>query len=194
MRQIVAILGGSSAFTPAFAAVLARRAPELPALEIRLHGRDPARVAAVARFCQRYAGSRGIDHDYRATTSIRAAATGARVVINQMRIGGWAGRVRDEVFPLAYDLPGDESIGPGGLASAVRSLPVVLHAAKEVLAVAPGAWFLNMTNPMNILLAGLGSVRGLRCFGLCELPRVTLARALSRSTADPRRWTPTTWA
>jgi 6-phospho-beta-glucosidase len=175
----VAILGGSSAFVPGLAAALAGAADRLPRLEVRLQGRDARRVAAVARFCGLHARSRGARHEYVATTAVGEAARGAEVVVNMIRVGGWAGRSHDERFPLAAGLPGDETIGPGGLASALRTVPVVVAAAREVAAVAPGCRFVNLTNPMGILLAALHEAAGIEALGLCELPAVTLARALA---------------
>lgn len=176
-QKAIAILGGSSAFTPALAQVLADAAENLPALEIRLHGRNSGRLANVARFCNRYTRSRSIPHEYSYTTSVEEAAKDAKIVINQMRIGGWEGRSRDERFPLAFGLPGDETIGPGGLCSAIRSVNVVLDAARKAAEVAPGVRFINMGNPMGILLAGLTGIKGIKPLGLCELPAKTLAKA-----------------
>lgn len=177
-RQVsLAILGGSSAFTPALAAVLADIARDLPGLEVRLHGRNEERLTWVTQFCNRYCRSRSIPHEYTWSTSIKEAAQGVSIVINQMRIGGWAGRSHDELFPVRFGIPGDETIGPGGLASALRSVPVVLDAARQAAEAAPGAWFVNMGNPMGIVLAGLQKITGLKSFGLCELPSHTLQKA-----------------
>jgi 6-phospho-beta-glucosidase len=176
---IVAVLGGSSAFMPALARALADRARDLPRLEIRLHGRNYGRTQIIADFCRRYATARDVDHRYRAARSIEDAATDAALAVNVIRAGGFAGRLHDESFPLEFGLPGDETIGPGGLASALRAVPVVLDAAERVRRTAPGAVFINMSNPMGILLAALGGIDGLETFGLCELPQVTLERALA---------------
>lgn len=177
-QSALAILGGSSAFTPALAAALADEARDLPPLEIRLHGRNRSRLTAVARFCNRHVRARSIPHEYSYTSSIQEACRDARVIINQIRIGGWAGRTHDERFPLAFGWPGDETIGPGGLASAVRGVPALLEVAQTAKEAAPNAWFINMSNPMGILLAALRRIPGLKSFGLCELPALTLKRAL----------------
>jgi hypothetical protein len=66
------------------------------------------------------------------------------------------GRRRDEMFPLEFDLPGDETIGPGGLASAIRGATVVRSSVAATARRAPSAWFIQLTNPMSILLAALG--------------------------------------
>ncbi len=174
----IAILGGSSAFTPALADALAARADELPALEVLLFGRNAASLRAVATFCDRRAAHHGAPHRYLGSTDLPESVEGARVVVNQIRVGGWGGRAHDERFPLRFGLPGDETIGPGGLASAVRSVPAILEIARTCAAVAPRAWFVNLSNPLGILLRALAAVPDLRAFGLCELPEDTLRRAL----------------
>jgi len=179
-RAAVAILGGSSAFTPSLASVLADFAPSLPELEVRLWGRDAAKVAAVARFCNLHARMRGAPHRYVEARSCSEAAQRADLVVHQLRVGGWRGRIHDDTFPLRFGIPGDETIGPGGLASAVRGVPVVLEAAREAAAASPGVRFVNLTNPLGIVLRALDGVEGLRPLGLCELPSATLDRVLDR--------------
>ncbi|MEE9127910.1 MAG: hypothetical protein V3U11_12290 [Planctomycetota bacterium] len=174
----IAVLGGSSAFLPTLAAALADRANQLPPLEIRLVGRDPRRTAIVARFCTLHAEGRGVRHQYRPVPDVETAAEGVPLVVNQVRIGGFAGRSRDEQLALEFGCPGDETIGPGGLASAWRSLPPILHLARRIERVAPEAWLVQISNPMPMLLAGLLQETGLRTFGLCELPTRTLEQAL----------------
>lgn len=175
----IAVLGGSSAFFPAFALALAARSKELPELEIRLYGRDLERTGLVASACERLARQAQVAQRYRASGELAATLEGASIVINQVRIGGLQGRQGDEVFPLEYGLPGDETLGPGGLASALRGLPRVRALAQAVLEHAPEAWFVQMSNPMGILLAGLRDLTRLKTFGLCELPGETLRIALS---------------
>lgn len=175
----IAILGGSSAWTPLLAVALAERASELGEVDIRLLGRDLRRTELVARVCAAQAQRRGAAHRWRAVDSLAAAVDGARVVVNQMRIGGFAARCADEALPLRHGLPGDETIGPGGLSAALRSVPPTVAIGAQVAARAPGCWFVNMANPMGILTRALAErVPGLACFGLCELPQVTLAAGL----------------
>jgi 6-phospho-beta-glucosidase len=67
----------------------------------------------------------------------------------------------------------------------VRGVPEVLEAARQAAEIAPGAWFINMSNPMAILLAALEDVQNIRCLGLCELPALTLEKALALVRATP---------
>ncbi len=182
----VAILGGSSAFLPDLAAALCDAAAELPAeLELLLVGRDAARTATVAGFCQRLAVARGVAHHrYVPTIDWEPAVDAADVVVNQIRVGGFAGRSHDETFPLAHGLPGDETLGPGGLAAGIRSLPLFLEVGRRIVARDAARPLLQMSNPLGISLRGLAAVEGLRATGLCELPGRTLARAAARIGLD----------
>ena len=187
-KRVVVLVGGGSAFTPALVSALCDRKGDLPPLELRLVGRDPARVATIARFSRGHAVSRGADFEIVGGTSLDQALPGAAIVVNQMRVGGFAGRSHDETFPLRYGLPGDETIGPGGLANAIRSAPATLALARKVEAIAPEAFFLQLSNPMSILLQVIRLALGpavrrgdsLRFFGLCELPQRTLDVAAHR--------------
>lgn len=181
----IAVLGGSSAFLPTLAAALADQAAHLPPLEVRLVGRDQQRTAMVARFCRLYARGRGVRHHYLPVPDVGTAAEGVPLVVNQVRIGGFAARSRDERLPLEFGYPGDETIGPGGLASAWRSLPPILWLARQVERVAPEAWLVQVSNPMSMLLAGLLQETGLRAFGLCELPLRTLEQGLGLIGRSP---------
>ena len=177
-RTCIAVLGGSSAYLPALAHDLLDRCGELPPLEIRLFGRNASRVEGVAGYCNRRADERQVDHRYRSTTQLGSALRGVDVIVNMMRIGGFAGRSHDERFPLPHGYPGDETIGPSGLASAIRSLPVVMDAARTAEDLAPQATWIQMGNPLGVLLTGLTRETRLRAFGLCELPQHTLTQAL----------------
>jgi len=177
--RVVTLLGGGSAFTPALVEAVRARAGRLAPLEIRLWGRDRGRLATVADFCERRLRTDPAARAVHvvAAPELDAALRGADVVVNQVRVGGFAARSRDATLPLRFGLPGDETIGPGGLANALRTVPVVLALAREVERLAPHAPLLQLSNPMGIVVAALAQATQLRVFGLCELPQDTLERA-----------------
>ena len=176
-RRRVAVLGGSSAFTPQLADALGRRAAHLPPLELVLMGRRARATAATARFCELVARAAGADHVYSATIDADQALEGADVILMGVRVGGFAGREADERIGHDLGLPGDETIGPGGLAAAVRSLPIVLDLARRGARLAPDAPTICLSNPLGILVAALEREEGVRALGLCELPEATLRAA-----------------
>ena len=98
------------------------------------------------------------------------AVRGADAVLIQVRPGGYEGRAFDETFPLHYGCPGDEGLGPGGLAAAWRCWPVMRDIIAGTREHSPGAPIVLLTSPLSLLvrLAGPGVI------GVCELPWTTL--------------------
>ena len=63
---------------------------------------------------------------------------------------------------------GQETTGAGGLAKALRTVPVVAGIAERVRAVSPAAWIVNFTNPVGIVTRSLLE-DGHRAVGLCNV-------------------------
>jgi 6-phospho-beta-glucosidase len=98
-------------------------------------------------------------------------------VLIQLRVGGQAARQRDETWPLEYGCVGQETTGAGGLAKALRTVPVVLEIAERARQLAPDAWIIDFTNPVGIMTRALLDA-GHRAVGLCNV-----AIGLQRSVA-----------
>jgi 6-phospho-beta-glucosidase len=96
---------------------------------------------------------------------------GAEAVLIQIRVGGQAVRMVDESLPLACGCLGQETTGFGGLAKALRTVPVVLKIAERVRERAPGAWIVDFTNPVGIVTKALLD-EGHRAVGLCSAAMV----------------------
>lgn len=188
-----AILGGSASATPELVDSLAdwpggieRR----PALEIVLHGRSIERLETVAAEMRRRAhGLPGPEVTIVSRTELAAAAEGADVVLDAVRIGGLPARVFDESYPQAHGCPGEETMGPGGLANALRTVPAVRASWATVQEVAPAALHINLTNPSGIVVAALERAFGGRLFSVCDSPVVfcdQLAERLGQPVDDIR--------
>ena len=94
---------------------------------------------------------------------------GAGAVLLQLRVGGQAARQRDETWPLECGCIGQETTGAGGLAKALRTVPVVLDIAERARRRAdPGAWIIDFTNPVGIVTRALLDA-GHRAVGLCNV-------------------------
>src|SRR5207248_2838262 len=100
-----------------------------------------------------------------------AALTGADFILCSVRVGGAAARVADEQIALAHGALGQETVGPGGWAMALRSIPVVFDYARLAAQVAPRAWLLNFTNPVGIVLQAALAAGLTRVIGICDTPR-----------------------
>jgi len=145
--------------------------------ELVLYDIDASRLGAIRAVVAR------LEQDFRhaphvtATTNLDEAVTGADFVFCAIRVGGAEGRTFDERIALGLGVLGQETTGPGGLAYAIRTLPVMLQIAERVKALAPEAWFINFTNPAGIVTEGLRRVLGDRVVGICDTPIGLMRRA-----------------
>jgi 6-phospho-beta-glucosidase len=143
----VTILGGGGFRVPLIARQLA--ASGLPASELVLYDIDEHRLAVIATVL---AGDRATAAlPVRVTTSLDEALRGTAFIFSALRVGGTDARVRDERTALDLGVIGQETVGPGGLASAARTVPVAGTIARRVRELAPEAWVISMTNPAGIV-------------------------------------------
>ena len=104
----------------------------------------------------------------------------------QLRVGGQAARQRDETWPLEYGRIGQETTGAGGLAKALRTVPVVLDIAERARQRArPDAWIIDFTNPVGIVTRALLDA-GHRAVGLCNVA-IGFQRLLRRAARHRAR-------
>jgi 6-phospho-beta-glucosidase len=183
----VAVIGGGSTYTPELIDGLAKRQARLPMDELVLHDINAERREVVGGLAQRMLNRLGWGGRLTLTDDARAAVDGAAFVLIQLRIGGQAARLLDETLPLRFGTIGQETTGAGGLAKALRTVPVVLELAELAERhAAPDAWIVDFTNPVGIVTQALAD-RGRRALGLCNVA-ITLQRSMAaRLGIDPNR-------
>ena len=183
----VVVIGGGSTYTPELIDGLASRHSRLPIDELVLHDINAERREVVGGLAQRMLTRLGWGGRLTLTDDPRAAIDGASFVLIQLRIGGQAARLLDETLPLRFGTIGQETTGAGGLAKALRTVPVVLELAELAERhAAPGAWIVDFTNPVGIVSQALVD-RGHRALGLCNVA-ITLQRSIAaRLGIDPDR-------
>jgi len=165
----LAVIGGGSTYTPELVDGVARLADNVKVTELVLVDPDQGRLDVVgpvsARIMQRY----GHPARLRWTTSLDDGLDGAASVLLQLRVGGQAARQRDETWPQDYGCIGQETTGAGGLAKALRTVPVVLDIAERARQRAlADAWIIDFTNPVGIVTRALLDA-GHRAIGLCNV-------------------------
>jgi 6-phospho-beta-glucosidase len=165
----VTVVGGGSTYTPELVDGIARLRDLLPVDELVLA--DPAtdRVEVVAEMSRRMLAR--ADHPAKvvATSDIDSGVSDADAVLLQLRVGGQAARMQDEAWPMECGCIGQETTGAGGLAKALRTVPVVLEIAELVRKrAAPDAWIVDFTNPVGIVTRALLQA-GHRAVGLCNV-------------------------
>jgi 6-phospho-beta-glucosidase len=164
----IAVVGGGSTYTPELVDGLGRLRDALPVQDLVLVDPDADRLELVGALGRRIL--QRMDHPARLTTTteLAAALDGVDAVLLQLRVGGQAARHQDETWPLDCGCVGQETTGAGGLAKAMRTVPVVLGIAQQVAAAAPGAWIVDFTNPVGIVTRALLQA-GHRAVGLCNV-------------------------
>jgi len=165
----LAIVGGGSTYTPELIDGFARLRATLPIDEVWLVDPSEERVSLVAGVSQRMFARAGHPGRVIATSDLVAGVSDADAVLIQLRVGGQDARRGDETWPHEVHCIGQETTGPGGLAKALRTVPVVLRVAEAVRQHAkPDAWIVDFTNPVGIVTRALLQ-EGHRAVGLCNV-------------------------
>ncbi|MDX3074558.1 6-phospho-beta-glucosidase [Streptomyces sp. NPDC088354] len=164
----LAVVGGGSTYTPELIDGFARLRETLPIEELVLV--DPAadRLRLVGGLARRIFAKQGHPGTVTTTSDLDAGVAGADAVLLQLRVGGQAARAQDETWPLECGCVGQETTGAGGLAKALRTVPVVLDIAERVRRAAPDAWIIDFTNPVGIVTRALLQA-GHKAVGLCNV-------------------------
>ncbi|MEV0220266.1 6-phospho-beta-glucosidase [Streptomyces sp. NPDC050704] len=164
----LAVVGGGSTYTPELIDGFARLRDTLPVEELALV--DPAadRLELVGGLARRIFAKQGHPGRIVTTSDLDAGIEGADAVLLQLRVGGQAARQEDETWPLECGCIGQETTGAGGLAKALRTVPVVLDIAERVRRANPDAWIIDFTNPVGIMTRALLQA-GHKAVGLCNV-------------------------
>ncbi|MFD5322951.1 6-phospho-beta-glucosidase [Streptomyces sp. NPDC127092] len=164
----IAVVGGGSTYTPELIDGFARLRDTLPVTELVLVDPAAERLELVGGLARRIFARQGHDGVVTTTSDLDAAVDGADAVLLQLRVGGQAARERDETWPLECGCVGQETTGAGGLAKALRTVPVVLDIAERVRRTNPDAWIIDFTNPVGIVTRALLQA-GHKAVGLCNV-------------------------
>jgi 6-phospho-beta-glucosidase len=167
----LAVVGAGSTYTPEVVDGIVRLRDLLHVDDLALCDVAEERLETVAGLAQRMLDRAGHPARLATTTRLDDAVEGADAVLIQIRVGGQAARMVDESVPLACGCVGQETTGFGGLAKALRTVPVVLGIADRARELAPEAWIVDFTNPVGIVTRALLD-EGHRAVGLCSAAAV----------------------
>src|SRR5262249_35047956 len=152
----LAVVGGGSTYTPELVDGIARLSGDVAVEELVLVDPDETRLSGVGPFSERLMRAPGHPGRRPWTSSPDAGLDGAGAGLLPLRVGGQAARQRDETWPLEYGCVGQETTGAGGLAKALRTVPVVLDIAERSRQRAlDSAWIIDFTNPVGIVTRAL---------------------------------------
>jgi 6-phospho-beta-glucosidase len=143
------------------------------------------RLDVVGRFAQRMVEAAGSPFKVHLTTDQREAVRGASYVMTQLRVGWMAARREDEYLGMRHGLIGQETTGVGGMAKALRTIPVILNIAKDMRELAPGALLVNFTNPAGLVTEALARYAPeVSSVGVCNVPITAKMHLLEQLGVD----------
>lgn len=170
----VTVIGGGSTYTPELINGFLDRIESLPLTELWLVDILPERLEVVGKFAQRIVEAKGRPFTIHLTTDQSRGIEGAAYVITQLRVGWMAARREDEYLGQRYGLIGQETTGVGGMAKALRTIPVVLEIARDIRELAPDALLVNFTNPAGLVTEALTRYApDVAAVGVCNVPIIT---------------------
>ena len=165
----LAVIGAGSTYTPELVSGLMRERERIAIDQLVLHDIDADRLDVVGAMARRMLKRQGYDGALELSGSLDRALDGADAILLQIRVGGQAARLHDEQTPALCGCIGQETTGAGGLAKAMRTVPVVLEIARRAREIAAdGAWIVDFTNPVGIVTRALLD-DGHRAIGLCNV-------------------------
>ena len=111
-----------------------------------------------------------------ATLDLRQALEGAKYVINMIQVGGVEAFRMDYEIPLRHGVDQciADSLGPGGVFRALRTIPALAEIASDMNELCPDAILLNYANPMGANCSALGRLANVQFIGLCHGVQTTL--------------------
>ncbi|RPI27546.1 MAG: 6-phospho-beta-glucosidase [Chloroflexota bacterium] len=178
----VCVVGGGSTYTPELVNGFLARVSTFPLDELWLLDIDEERLKVVGGFAQRMVAAQGSPFRVMLSTDRQAAIKDASYVTTQLRVGQMEARRKDEYLGLRHGLIGQETTGVGGMAKAMRTIPVVLQIARDMQALAkPGAMLVNFTNPAGLVTQALSQYASdTPSVGVCNVPITTKMSILNR--------------
>lgn len=178
------VIGGGGFRIPQLYSALGREDAPIRVSELHLHDVLPERLDTIRKILDHLAPSFPLAPRVTVGTDLDEAVVGADFIFSAMRIGGIDGRIADERTALELGVLGQETVGPGGLAYALRTIPVVTALAERVRDLAPDAWLINFTNPAGLVTEAMRRVLGDRVIGICDTP-IGLMRRATRAAGIP---------
>ncbi|MDN3352040.1 6-phospho-beta-glucosidase [Actinomadura sp. DC4] len=181
------ILGGGGFRVPLVHRALLADRGEGRVTEVVLYDPDPARIAVIGQVLAEQAAGHPDPPRVSVTTDLDEALAGTDFVFSAIRVGGLDGRAADERGPLDEGVLGQETVGAGGVAYGLRTVPVTVEIARRVGALAPGAWVINFTNPAGLVTEAMSRHLGDRVIGICDSPIGMGRRVAAALGVDPDR-------
>ncbi len=174
MRKIAIIGAGSVVFCKTLVLDI-MQVPAFRDAEFVLMAPSTRNTSQAEAFFKKVIEKESLPACVRITTDRRDALAGADYVVLTFQIGGTAAYEADCMIPLKYGVKSciGDTLGPGGIFRALRTIPVVRDVCADVRALCPNALILNYVNPMAMVGWALGG-ENVNFVGLCHGVQTTL--------------------
>ncbi|MBO0462461.1 MULTISPECIES: 6-phospho-alpha-glucosidase [unclassified Enterococcus] len=170
-KSSILIAGGGSTYTPSLVMMLIEDRERFPVSKIKFYDNDEQRQAVIAKACAIILAERAPEIEFSYSTDPKEAFTDVDIVMAQLRVGKYAMREQDEKIPFKYNVVGQETCGPGGLAYGLRSIGPVLELVDYMEKYSPDAWLLNYSNPAAVVAEATRRFRpNSKIINICDMP------------------------
>lgn len=167
----ITIIGGGSSYTPELIQGFLERKDTLPIHELCLMDTNPDRLKILTDFTERFVEAQGNPFKVTMTTDLKESIINSSYLISQIRVGGMQSRKEDEYLGMRHNLIGQETTGVGGMANALRTIPIMRKIADLVGEYSPHATLINFTNPSGLNAEALNTYcPDVRTVGVCNVP------------------------
>lgn len=170
-KSSVVIAGGGSTFTPGIVLMLLEHLERFPIRQIKFYDNDAKRQEIIGKACEILLQERAPEITFSYTTDPEKAFTDVDFVMAHIRVGKYAMREQDEKIPMRYNVLGQETCGPGGVAYGMRSIGAIIEIIDFMEKYSPNAWMLNYSNPAAIVAEATRRLRpDSKIINICDMP------------------------
>jgi alpha-galactosidase len=173
---VVTIIGAGSTVFAAELITDFLQTGALPSGEFRLVDVDAERLGLAHQFADHLIERSGKAWTVQSSTDRTEMLPGSTVVISTIEVAGLATVGFDYDIPMKYGVDqciGD-TIGPGGLFKALRTIPAILEIFTDVSRLCPDALVLNHTNPMSMTVLAASRASAVTVWGMCHSVHYTV--------------------
>lgn len=144
---------------------------EIDGGEIRLVDPQTEHVRAVAAMLEKFNEIRNKDYNILIIENRKKALKDADFVMTTFSPGTMDAFWNDLEIPVKYGIrqPVSMTVGPSGISAALRTAPVAYEIVEDMEEMCPGAWLLNVTNPMSVVTRAMNmAAETVKVVGMCH--------------------------
>lgn len=186
-KYSVVIAGGGSTYTPGIVMMMMDQLDRFPIRSLKLYDNDGERQEILAKALEIVMRETAPEVEFSYTTDPKEAFTDVDFCMAHIRVGKYAMRELDEKIPMKYNVVGQETCGPGGIAYGMRSIGGMMELIDYMETYSPDCWMLNYSNPASIVAEACRVLKPkARVLNICDMPVGTKRRMAYIVGRDPK--------